>query len=68
MDVNAESNCFITIKGHKENFLNHSKVRLIKLATNELGKNSKTVFNNINMKLFEATKINQWKITVSAIK
>ena len=25
MDVNAESNCFITIKNHKENFLNHPK-------------------------------------------
>ena len=25
MDVNAESNCFITIKDHKENFLNHPK-------------------------------------------
>ena len=27
MDVNAESNCFITVKD-QENFLNHPKVRL----------------------------------------
>ena len=38
MDVNAASNCFITIKDHKENFLNHLKVRLINPAKNELGK------------------------------
>ena len=28
MDVNAESSCFVTIKDHKENFLNPPKVRL----------------------------------------
>ena len=68
MDINAESNCFITIKDHKENFLNHPKVRLINPAKNELGRISKTILDNINMKLFQATKINQWKNTVSAIK
>ena len=68
MDINAESNCYITIKDHKENFLNHPKVRLINPAKNELGRISKTILDNINMKLFQATKINQWKNTVSAIK
>ena len=42
MDVNAESNCFITIKDHKENFLNHPKVCLINPAKNKLGRISKT--------------------------
>ena len=32
MDINAESNCFITIKDHKENFLNNPKVCLINPA------------------------------------
>ena len=68
MDINAEPNCFITIKDHKENFLNNPKVRLINPAKNELGRISKTILDNINMKLFQATKINQWKNTVSAIK
>ena len=68
MDVNAESNCFIRITEHKENFLNHPKVRLINLAKNELGRISKTILDNINMKLFEATKINRWKNTVSVVK
>ena len=60
MDINTESNCYITIKDHKENFLNHLKVRLINPAKNELGRISKTILDNINMKLFQATKINQW--------
>ena len=68
MDVNAETNCFITIKDHEENFLNHPKVRLINPAKNEIGRISKTILDNINMKLFETTKINQWKNMVSAIK
>ena len=32
MDINAESNCFITIKDHKENFLSNPKVCLINPA------------------------------------
>ena len=45
MDVNAESNCFITVKDHKENFLNTPKVRLINPAKNELGRISKTILD-----------------------
>ena len=36
MDANAESKCFITIKDHIENFLNHRKVPLINPAKTEL--------------------------------
>ena len=68
MNINAESNCFITIKDYKENFLNHPKVLLMNPAKNELGRISKTILDNINMKLFQATKINQWKNTISTIK
>ena len=68
MDISTESNCFITVKDHKKNFLNHPKVRLINPAKNELGRRSKTILDNINMKLFQVTKINQWRNMVSAIK
>ena len=68
MDDNTESTCFITIKDHKENFLNRPNVHLISPAKNELGKISKAILDNINMKLFEANKINQSKNTGSAIK
>ena len=59
MDINAESNCFITIKDYKENFSNQLKVRLINPAKNELGRISKTILDNINIKLFKRAKINQ---------
>lgn len=68
MDANAQSTYFITNKDHKENFLNPPKVRLINLVKYELGRTSKTIVDNINKKLFEATKINQWKNAVAAIK
>ena len=60
MDINAESSCYITIKDRKQNFLNHPKVPLINPAKNEPGRISKTILDNINMKLFQETKINQW--------
>ena len=58
MSIDAESNCFRTIKGHKENFSSYLKVPLINSAKNELRRISKTILNNIIRKLFEATKIN----------
>ena len=68
MGIEAETNCFVTIKDHKESFLNHPKVHLINQAKNELGGISKAISDNINMKLFETTKINQCKNTISTVK
>ena len=51
IDVNAESNCFIAIKDHKENFLRYPKVRLINPAKNELRRINKTVLDDINMEV-----------------
>ena len=47
-DVNAESNCFITIKDYKGNLLIHPKVLLINPAKTKLGRISKTILDNIN--------------------
>ena len=63
--VNAECNCFITIKDHKESFLNHPKIPLINPAKNALERISKAILDN---KLFQASKIDQGKNKVSAIK
>ena len=38
MTINAENNCFITLKDHKENFINNPTTRLINPAKNELGR------------------------------
>ena len=48
MNLNAESNCFITIEDHKENFLNHPKARLINPWRNELGTISKAILDSIS--------------------
>lgn len=38
MDTNCESNCFTTLKDHKENIQNNPSVLLLNLTKNEVGK------------------------------
>ena len=61
MFFNGKNNCFITLKGHKANFLNNWKTHLLNPAKNELGRISKAILDKINLKLQNATKVNQWK-------
>ena len=61
MDINSKNTCFITLKDHKENFLNNPTVRLINPAKNELGRISKAILDNINKRLCTRLNINQWK-------
>ena len=59
VEVNEVVHCFITLKGHKVNFLSCPKIRLINPAKNEIGR--------INSKLCEILKVNKWKNTASVI-
>ena len=59
----AKQQAFITLKDHKENFVNHPTCRLINPAKSELGKVSKQILDNINSKIRKTTKLNQWKNT-----
>ena len=61
MVINKTGNCFVTLKDHKENFSNRPTVRLINPAKNEIGRISKTVLDDINTRLRESLKVNQWK-------
>ena len=61
MDINGESNCFITLKDHKENFQNNTSVRLINPAKNELGRLSKFVIQAVNKELRHKVNMSQWK-------
>ena len=61
MEINGTGNCFVTLKDHKENFSNRPTVRLINPAKNEIGRISKTVLDDINTRLRESLKVNQWK-------
>ena len=68
MDINSKNTCFITLKDHKENFLNNPTVRLVNLAKSELGRISKAILDNINKCLCTRLNINQWKNTASVIE
>ena len=67
MLINGKNNCFITLKHHKENFLNNPKTRLLNPAKNELGRISEAILGKINLNLRSATKTNQWKNTYDVI-
>ena len=67
MDINGESNCFITLKDHKENFQNNPSVRLINTAKNELGRLSKFIIQAVNQELRHKLNMNQWKNTEDVI-
>ena len=67
MFINGKNNCFITLKDHKENFLNNPKTRLLNPAKNELGRISKVILDKINLNLRNTTKANQWKNTNDVI-
>ena len=41
MDINSKDTCLITLKDHKDNFLNNLAVRLINPAKSELGRINK---------------------------
>ena len=51
MDIITKNTYFITLKDHKENFLNNPTVRLMHPAKNELGGISKAILHNINKRL-----------------
>ena len=68
LEINKESNCFISLKDHKENFMsNNPTVRLINPAKNQIGRISKVILDKINLELKEHLKINQWKNTQNVI-
>ena len=66
--INEESNCFFTLKDHKENFQKNPTVRLINPTKNEIGRISKVILDKINSILTEQLKVNQWKNTQNVIQ
>ena len=67
IEINSTGSSFITLKDHKENFLNGPTTRLLNPAKNEIGRISKHILQNINKTLSEETKVNEWKNTESVI-
>ena len=67
IEINGESNCFFTLKEHKDNFANNPQVRLINPAKNELERISKVILDKINLAIREHFSFNQWKNTQNVI-
>ena len=64
----ATKEAFITLKDHKENFANRPTCRLINPSKSEIGRISKKIPEEINRKLVNARKVNQWKNTSSVLQ
>ena len=68
MELMEESEAYITVKDHKEDFPQKPSFRLINPSHSELGKVSKRILDNINKHIIEHTKVNQWKNSASVIE
>ena len=68
MERIEESEAYITIKDHKEDFPQKPSFRLINPSKSELGKVSKHILDNINKHIIEHTQPNQWKNSTSVIE
>ena len=53
IEINGTGDSFITLKDHKENFVNRPTTRLLNPAKNEIGRISKHILQNINTTLSE---------------
>ena len=62
-----EKEAFISIKDHKQNFMNKPQCRLINPAKTEIGKISKTILQRINAEIREKTGLKQWRNTQTAV-
>ena len=62
-----ETQTYITVKNHKEDFPHKISCRLINPSKSDIGKISKIILDRINQKLVTSTSANQWKNTQSVI-
>ena len=67
MEALAEKNAYITLKDHKENFINQPKCRLINPTKSELGVVSSIKIKHINFCLRNKLNLKQWINTNNAL-
>ena len=63
-----ETEAYITVKDHKDDFPNKIPCRLINPSKSSIGKISKTILDRINKNVVTSIQINQWKNTSSVIE
>ena len=64
----AKRNSFITLKDHKENFMNNPSCRLINPTKSEIGKISKQILEKIVSNTVKATNVNLWRNTKAVLE
>ena len=64
----SKREAFLTLKDHKENFVNNKPTRLINPTKSEIGKISKKILESVRDAVKEKTNIMQWKNTVSVLQ
>ena len=62
-----ETEAYITVKDHKNEFPNKIPCRLINPSKPYLGKISKVILDKINQSIVKSTLINQWKNTQAVL-
>ena len=62
-----ETEAYITVKDHKDEFPNKILCRLINPSKPYLGKISKVILDKINQSIVKSTLINQWKNTQAVL-
>ena len=68
VETMTSMDAFITLKDHKENFLNKPKCRLINPAKSNLGLVSKQILGDINKTVRSTVQANQWRKSADAIE
>ena len=63
-----ESESYVTVKEHKEDFPHKISCRLINPSKTDIGKINKHVLDKVNQKLLSVTEVNQWKNSHSVIE
>ena len=67
MDKIQETQTYITVKDHKENFLHSISCRLINPSKTDIRKIRKAILHKSNMQLVSSIKVNQWNNSHSVI-
>ena len=63
----APRQAFITLKDHKQNFVNNQTCQLINPVKSELGIVSTKILDSINNNIRRKTALNQWKNTAAVL-
>ena len=67
IDIMARRESFITLKDHKENFVNSLPCRLINPAKSEMGRISKHILDGMNGKLKSRLDVTLWRNSAAVI-